>query len=777
MDMTKKELLEEMERLRKKVEDLESGHCCRKEGLYRGIIASAPVGIAVMDADMTVRLWNPYFEEYTGIKSGDIVGKNLFEAVPGLKASGWDSIYAGVLSTGRPFIRRGYKYVRWNGPKKGEELYQNARILPLVTDGAVSGVMAMVEDVTAARRAEERLWTLSYAIEQSPMPVIIMDASWNIEYVNRSFIETLGYTLDEVAGKNMSFIRSDVHPPEFYRNLQAEAANGVWLGDLCAAKKNGERHWMQISVSPIRDYEGGITNFVSLTMDDTGLRHAVEALERSEASLRKAQALGRFGSWEWDITEGPCNWSDEARRILGFAREAAPFEAFKKAVHPEDRKPFDEAVNEALYKGGPFSVDLRVRLSDGLIRHCHASGDVSRDNAGRPVRFFGTIHDVTDSVRLSQETLKAQKLESIGVMAGGVAHAFNNILMTILSNLYLAKTRMSPADGVFRHLLEAEKAALRARGLTTQMLTFSMGGLPVKKTLSIGDVVRDAADHALSMAGAPGTAITPVYRIPDVLPNVEADEGQMRQVINNLVANAVQAMPQGGGLSIACEAVSVPPSSGLPVPEGSYVRVSIEDEGTGIPEDLLQKIFDPFFTTRESVSGLGLSTAYSIVKNHGGCIAAESKGKGAAFRVYIPAAGAAADPVPAGLMQGKGRVLVMDDEAMIREAVGELLAHLGYSVDYAADGGQAIEMYRAAMDGGDPFNAVIMDLTIPHGMGGKEAISRLREIDPSVKAIVSSGYSNDPVMSDYRNHGFLGCIAKPYRIEELSDLVYRTVNG
>jgi CheY-like chemotaxis protein len=329
----------------------------------------------------------------------------------------------------------------------------------------------------------------------------------------------------------------------------------------------------------------------------------------------------------------------------------------------------------------------------------------------------------------------------------------------------LVETRSS--DKIFKRLTDAEKACMRAKDLTYQLLTFSKGGAPVKKTVSLDEIMHDAANFALA-----GSLVRSEILMPGDLWPVEADPGQMSQVANNLLLNACEAMPDGGLITISAENLTIGHDDLIPGGAGRYVKVSIRDQGVGIPKEHLQRIFEPYFTTKHKGSGLGLSICYSIIKNHDGYITAESTpGLGTTFHVTLPASlnaiplqhAGEGEPVP-----GEGRILVMDDEAIVRDVAGQMLTHLGYEVEFAQDGAEAIDLYSKAKESGAPFDAVIMDLTVPGGMGGKEAVQRLLTIDPDVKAVVSSGYSDNPVMSDFRRFGFSGVVAKPYKVLEMS---------
>lgn len=372
--------------------------------------------------------------------------------------------------------------------------------------------------------------------------------------------------------------------------------------------------------------------------------------------------------------------------------------------------------------------------------------------------------------RKQEELLKSQKLESLGLLAGGIAHDFNNLLTGILGNISLVKMKTSPQSATCKLLDNAEMASLRAKDLTQQLLTFSRGGAPVSKSISLSELIVNSASLILS-----GSKASCEYAIPDDLYPVDADGGQMNQVINNLVINADHAMPDGGIIRISCANVVISDSDSLPVKNGKAVRIEVADQGSGIQSEYLAKIFDPYFTTKEKGSGLGLAVVYSIIKNHHGHITVESeRGSGSKFIIYLPASESKSHTrkdEDQEIFFGTGRILVMDDEEIVRQVAGEMVRHIGYEVEFANEGSEAIDKYIDALVSGRRFDVVIMDLTVPDGMGGKDAVSKLIEIDPNIRAIVSSGYSNDPVMSNFVEYGFAGTVQKPYRINELSEQI------
>jgi len=440
------------------------------------------------------------------------------------------------------------------------------------------------------------------------------------------------------------------------------------------------------------------------------------------------------------------------------------YEAFREGLVAiaEGKAFFEcEAVNRTLLG---TRKDIQIRWS------------IPKEYENTLARLLISVVDLTDRKRMEQEMGNIQRLQALGVLAGGIAHDFNNILTAILANISMARIYGELDDDISQMLADAEKATLRAKGLTQQLLTFSKGGEPIKKTVRVSAFLQESAAFALS-----GSNTRCEYLIPDDIRRVEADEGQLIQVFQNLVINADQAMPEGGVVKIRAENVRIKEDERGELKEGDYVKLSVEDQGSGIPEEQLPKIFDPFFTTKERGRGLGLAIAFSIVNRHGGHMEVESaSGGGTAFRVYLPASDTSAEPGKGAqdeLPRGEGRVLVVDDEGIVRRSVGEVLKRLGYEVDSAKDGREGIELYEKAMEEGRPFNVVITDLTIPGELGGKQTVGKLRELDPDAKVIVSSGYSEDPVMSRFREYGFDGVLVKPYKVADLAEVIRKVLLG
>lgn len=429
---------------------------------------------------------------------------------------------------------------------------------------------------------------------------------------------------------------------------------------------------------------------------------------------------------------------------------------------PEDSKKFILGLQQ---NGFVENLEAQFRRKDSSL----VTGLLS----ARIISLQGDAHiisitrDITERKEREKELLKIEKLESLGILAGGIAHDFNNILTGIMGNISLAKVFLDTTHSSFKPLTEAEKASSRAGELAHQLLTFARGGEPIKKVVSPKHIVQEALSFTLH-----GSNIKAIVDIPDAIHAMEADEGQLSQVFHNLIINASQAMPGGGTITVTAQNEMLADNNPLSLQPGPYIRLTFADQGCGIPADDLQRVFDPYFTTKSTGNGLGLSSAHSIISRHDGHIGVSSAvGKGTIFTIHLPSLAAEYAHIQTGIVaevpgqHEGGAILVMDDEEMIRDIAVSILTHLGYEVTTCAGGEKAIDLYKASVESAAPFMAVIMDLTIPGGLGGKQAAEQILSQYPNACLVVSSGYSNDPIMSNYQEYGFSAAIAKPYNIQ------------
>jgi PAS domain S-box-containing protein len=516
------------------------------------------------------------------------------------------------------------------------------------------------------------------------------------------------------------------------------------------------------------------------------LEVATDISERKLAETKLAEETERLAVTLRSIGDGVITTDTQGRIILinnvaesltGWSNAEAtghPLSEVFNIVEGETKQPCESLVEKILDSGNIIGLEERTVLisKNGQERNIADSGAPIRDKDKNIIGVVLVFRDITERLRTEQELVKVKKLESVGVLAGGIAHDFNNILAAILGNIDLALLDPHLSGSTKKLLKEAVKAAFRARDLTQQLLTFSKGGEPIKKTASLADVVRDSADFILR-----GEKIACHYSFPKDLWLVNIDKGQISQVVQNIMLNASNAMPDGGVVEVSCENVSTAYARSIGLPGNvHYVEMRIKDSGVGIPTNVLDRIFDPYFSTKQEGSGLGLAITHSIVTKHGGHISVQSSpGEGTTFTIYLPASEQSLISVKEEEKQTqsakKSTILVMDDEEQVRNIIEAMLGQLGHSVVLAKDGSETIRIFKEAMESDTPVDLIIMDLTIPGGMGGRETVQKILEIDSEAKAIVASGYSNDPVMANFEDYGFCGSLVKPFQLVELQKVV------
>ncbi len=608
--------------------------------------------------------------------------------------------------------------------------------------------------------------------KQSPDGILIIDTDGRFIDFNEAAHNQLGYTREEFLQLRLADIDPFQTPEEIQASIRKVLVQGSDELEVKHRTKSGDIRNVRVITQLL--ILSGRTVFHTIWRDVTEWKRTEDALRASENFLQTVIE-----------TEPECVKllaADGTLLLMNRAGlsmiEAGSLDEVKgKSVYSlvaaEDREAFKALVAKC-FQGRGETLEFDIIGLKGRRFRLETHSVPLRNEKNEITAVLSVSRDVTERKKIEEERIRAEKLESVGVLAGGIAHDFNNLLTAILGNINLAERFIASPEKATARLREAEHASLRARDLTRQLLTFARGGTPVKKTAAITEIIKESAHFALR-----GSNVKCEFNIPDDVWPVEIDIGQMSQVIHNLIINADQAMPAGGTIRVNCSNITAQEEDAVPLRPGDYVKISIQDSGIGIPQDNMVKIFDPYFTTKQSGSGLGLATTYSIVKRHGGHITvASNPGAGAVFCLYVPASKGASLPGKARLetaITGSGRILVMDDEDSVREVAAEMLRSLGYQVEVARDGAEVLSLHAKARESGQAFDAVIMDLTVPGGMGGRETIKKLFETDPEVKAIVSSGYSNDDVISNYRKYGFSGVVEKPYTLANVASVVHEVI--
>ncbi len=629
-----------------------------------------------------------------------------------------------------------------------------------------------------ALRSSERRYREIY---NTPNDAIILhDAvDGGILDINEPGVAMLGYSREELVGRSIEGLSSGEpgFTGELGLNLIRKAAQGQpQMAEWRTRRKDGSVFWSEVSLK--RAAFGDETCVVSVGRDISPRKEVEETLSQEKERLAVTLRSIGDGVITSDVEGRVVLINKVAEKLTGWTQADAagkPMLEVFRIINEKTREPCENPVEKVLTTGNTITLANHTALiaRDGTERSIADSGAPIMDRTSSIVGVVLVFRDVTDENRIEEELLKVRKLESVGVLAGGIAHDFNNILMAVLGGVSLARTYNQENSESYRLLSDVLRACGRAKDLTQQLLTFSKGGDPVTRVASVVDLVRESAGFVLH-----GGRVRCDTHFVDDLWAAEIDFGQISQVVQNLILNAVHAMDQAGVITITAEnhRIDRRDIGILPLKGERYVKLTFCDEGTGIPESLIDRIFDPFFTTKKTGSGLGLATTHSIVSKHDGHIQVTSTpGVGTCFTLYLPASEEVLPErieIPAGdSVQGRGRILVMDDEEMVREVVEGLLDALGYEVLLTASGEEAVAVYRARHGGPEPVDVVITDLTVVGAMGGLEAAGLIRQWDPEARVVVSSGYSNDPIMADYQAHGFCAAIVKPYSLADLRAVV------
>ncbi|MCP4547503.1 MAG: PAS domain S-box protein [bacterium] len=606
------------------------------------------------------------------------------------------------------------------------------------------------------------------------------DPDWTMEFVSDGCLSLTGYMVEELL-ENASIPYGDlIHPDD--RQMVWDVVQvtldekRVFQITYRITTKRGETRWVWEQGQCITDEQGEIAALEGFITDITDQKLAEKRITQSGKFL---DSIINGISDPIFVKDDMHRWiafNDAFCKMLGYSRD----ELLGKSdddFFPQGQVDEFWAHDDKVFASDEPDINEEEISLAGSTRIIVTLKSAFTNPITGKRNLVGTIRDITEQKRGEQELLKMQKLKSVGILAGGIAHDFNNVLMGLFGYVSLAKERLPEGDPVINDLEIAEQYMGRATRLTKQLLTFAKGGEPVKRNVSLSELVDSVVRFDLS-----GSSVGFIFKQDPDLWAVEVDQGQMQQVFSNLAINAKQAMPDGGHLEITMENVELARDVGQNLSPGRYVKVICKDDGIGIDARHIDRIFDPYFSTKQSGSGLGLAMTYSIISKHGGHITADSTaGEGAVFTLYLPASDLPRMPkvnkarTVSAVGKAGARVLMMDDEEGICLLAKEIMTSAGYSVETALDGDQAIAIYREFMEAGEPFDVVIMDLTIPGGMGGKEAVREILAIDADARVIVSSGYADDAVMSRFADYGFKDVAVKPYSPTKLLQILNRVL--
>ena len=754
----------------------------RSEEKFKAFAENAQVVIYTYDSKGNLTYINKMCEVLTGYSRDELMGMNFTK----LLHDDYKDMSVKRAVSRRAAESNGVSYDYVGVKKDGSHRWWELSGIPLVGDGAEVTVLGCATDITdrveseqVLKESEEKFRSL---FERSSDPMLLLDEKGFFD-CNQAALKLLKAKSKEEVLVHPVRLSPPTQPDGRSSQEKARAmikqayATGFHRFEWLHCDLQGREFWADISLTVV-PYEN--REIIYVVMRDISTIKDLEHLLRDEREQLRV-TLRSIGDAviTTDLDGRVILMNRVAEQLTGWDQAEACgrkiseiIDIVKGQTGEAARNPLDQAISQGVIL--ELEDDTVLRSRNGQKFKIADSASPIRDEKSEIIGGVLVFRDITNRERMQEEVLKLRKLESVGRLAGGIAHDFNNLLTGIMGNIEVASLRLgSQPDKVYGNLEKALKASRRAADLTQKLLTFAKGGEPIKETTVIGEIIKDSAEFSLL-----GSKIALFLDIPENLWAAEVDSGQISQVVQNLVINAVHAMPEGGTISICGENVDLGSAQtvNLPLKPGPYVKISVRDQGCGIDEELREKIFDPFFTTKKEGSGLGLSVIYSIVNKHDGYVDVQSEpGRFTEFTFYLPALGVVSENRENAVFGrdssvSAGRILVMDDEEVVREVITELLTTYGYEVVAVSDGRQVLEKYRE-----QEFELVIMDLTIPGGLGGRETMKLLKEFDPRVKAVVSSGYANDPVVAEYEKYGFCGFLSKPYILEDLLQLLKKVL--
>jgi PAS domain S-box-containing protein len=745
------------------IEDISERQYAEKSfQLSQFIIDNASIGIFRGDNDGNIIYVNEHGARALGYSREELCSMSYFDIVPDLTPEWWQKHRKKLAATGSNAFESIHR-------RKNGTVFPVEVTVSYLKFGEELVSCSFAQDITSLKQAEERLKLSAFSMDNIADAVqwITKDARfWN---VNRAACEMLGYSREEILSMSIADIDPFFILEDWQRHIEEIRQTGsIYLPNRFHRARDGRILPVEITTNYL--VYNGVEYYCAIVRDITERVRA----EKEASFFRALIEYTRDPVYVLDPT-------DDGRML--YVNQAAcshfglSLEEMRTMRIPDWDPEWDMAKMprnlQKMKEGHPLRFETVHKIASGKLVPVEVTANYL-EHDGREL-VLGYFQDIRGRRKAQDEQLRTQKLESLGVLAGGIAHDFNNLLMGIMGNLSLVRLLL-PGEGKARERLQrCEKAVKEATNLTYQLLTFSRGGEPVKRAIDLFKVVQDAVAFSLR-----GSKVAGKLQIAEGLWPIEADEGQIGQVVYNLLINADQSMPAGGVVRVALDNCSLVENEVAALQSGPYVRISVADQGCGIPPENLSRIFDPYFTTKEAGTGLGLTSIYSIVKKHGGEVVLSSKvGEGTQVKVYLPAS-------PEGRVEEKapetpsvpttaGYVIVMDDDENIREVAGEMLSYFGYRFTLCTCGEEAVALFKAEQERGVRPDAIIMDLTVPGKMGGLEAASLILDLDPSARIIVSSGYSHDAAMSDFKKHGFSEALHKPFSMEEMRTVLNASV--
>jgi two-component system CheB/CheR fusion protein len=751
------------------------------------LINSTEIATVFLDRNLIIRRFTPSAKALFNLIPSDR-GRPIVDLNNHLKDQDLENSILKVLDTLIPESKE---------IESADQRFFLRRIIPFRTkDDRIDGVVLTFFDITKIKKSEQALkiseqkhketsQTLTAILENTHILTASLDPEFNIIWANKAFASNFNQPKAFFKGKNYFKLYPNAELKAIFLNA-TKTGKPIFKNSkpiiFGSQLDKGLTYW-DLSLIPVKDEKKKVTSLVFTLIEVTDRVKSQIAFNEQAEILKQAQKIAHIGSWQWDIKNDKLTWSDEMFNIFGISKNnfaGRQTKIFQQFVHPEDVAKVAEVNQLSLKTGQATPVEYRIIRPNGEIRTVLGeAGELIKDENNNPSKLTGIVYDITERKQVEEERIKlekianrSQKIEALGELAGGIAHNFNNFLCGVFGNIDLALEELNhqKIDQAAEFLENALKSMDPAKALTRQLLTFSRGGEPIKSIASIMPTIIEAAKFSLA-----GANIQLEYNENPKLWHCAFDKGQISQVINNITLNARQAMAQGGKIKIYACNLHLEQNEVANLPKDDYIRISIEDTGPGIPPKFLNKLFDPFFSTKVGNQGLGLAISYSIIRRHGGLIKVDVKTKesGCVFSIYLPAESSNREKLTdkkarRNIEKRKGKILIMDDEELIRAVLAEMLKKMGFEVRQTRDGKEAA---TEIINKKGKYDAVILDLTIPGKMGGKEACEILRNSGIKVPIFAASGYSSDPVITTPQEFGFDNSLAKPFSLNELNNIL------
>ncbi len=754
--------------LEKRVSELER-EIDDSKAFFQNILNNISDPVFVKDEEHRWILLNDSYCRASGYSREQLIGKSDYDFYPKEQADIFWNKDDQVIQSGKVIVNE----EMYTDSKGNEHVIKTTKTRFMDNDGK-KFIVGLAHDITEHKKAEESLKdsekNLRRFVDNFPGAAYISDPGKCIIYANKMLADLYNLSVEEIIGLDFK----EYVYPEFYSKIVeqdrvvVEENHTLQLEETLQLKSNLSE-WLTYKFPIVKRSKASLVGGFSINI--TERKQAEDALRESELLFRSTFEQMAVGICHADPTGQFIRLNNRFCDVIKYSKDEMLNLRWQDITYPEDLEK-DLGYTQQLKKNKiqTYSFEKRFIRKDNSIVWVNLTVSLVRKLDGNPKYFIYVIEDINHRKKMEKKLRQTQKMEAVGTLAGGIAHDFNNMLGVITGNVSYALSHFNQDGELIEVLSDVQEGVKQAQTLTQQLLTFAKGGAPIRKSADINKIIRESAKFIIRGAKAKCN-----FEFSGDLWNTEVDEGQINQAISNFVINANQAMPDGGIIQIRTENINIDSESNIPLKTGQYVKIIVKDQGIGISDKHISKIFDPYFSTKQNGSGLGLATTFSIIKRHGGHISVESKMEtGTTFHIYLPASDKITEQIEEkeeSKHNGHGKILIMDDQEPILKMLGRMLNHMGYETAFAKDGSQAIEMYKEAQSVENPFDMVILDLTVPGGMGGAKTIPELLKIDPNIKAVVSSGYSNDPIMANYQSYGFADVVPKPYTKDQLVNLL------